>query len=225
MGGRNKRSGEDRGGGRHRDYRGMNQEQYGRDEPWREERRARYPDELYAGGREASRPSSSYGHGYGYGFSDDSRYRPPPRLGRGRISTSVRTNRNGTGARGGAIAIHRKRIAGTVGRLRVDTVVSLLRGKRAPGLVLAPPRGRAAAPGSKTPTGCPIGRRADGARGPANGRRAAPGRASMAASTRGVVRRQVARATQRWPAAPRGLPRTRAEGLSPCRRSHSRRDL
>ena len=81
MSGRNKR-GQGRESGSDRDHRDVGQRQSGHDEPWREERRARYPDELYGGDREASRRSSSYGHGYGYGFGDDSSYRPPNQPGR-----------------------------------------------------------------------------------------------------------------------------------------------
>jgi hypothetical protein len=80
MSDRNKR-GEHRGSGRHREHRDRARESYGRAEPWREEHRTRYPDELYGGEPEASRRSNPYGHGYGYGFSDDSRYRSPSQPG------------------------------------------------------------------------------------------------------------------------------------------------
>jgi hypothetical protein len=71
--------------------------EFSRDEPWREERRARYPDEPYGGeparprgdSRVDFRPDQSQfntpdgpGRGYGYGFGDSADYRPQqPRRG------------------------------------------------------------------------------------------------------------------------------------------------
>ena len=77
MNGRNKRGGR-RERGTYRDYRDLSERQFGRDEPWREERRPSYAEQLSR--TEDHRRSSSYGHGYGHGFSDDSSYHPlnPP---------------------------------------------------------------------------------------------------------------------------------------------------
>jgi hypothetical protein len=81
MGERRKRGGHDRS-----DYREAgrgNEARYGRDEPWREEQRERYPNERYGGDRSARQFEgvgrdfeSGYGHGYGYGFGDSGDYRP-----------------------------------------------------------------------------------------------------------------------------------------------------
>ncbi|MGH9173435.1 MAG: BON domain-containing protein, partial [Vicinamibacterales bacterium] len=79
---RNKR-GRRREHGSYREPREFSERQFGRDEPWREERRARHPDELYGGERDPSRRPSSYGHGYGYGFGDSGSYSQPSQPRRG----------------------------------------------------------------------------------------------------------------------------------------------
>jgi hypothetical protein len=82
--------------------RDRNQRRYGQDQPWREERRQRYPDEPYGGergwrssaderqshrgrGEEGyrERQGEGWGRGYGYGFSDAGTYRQEPRRNRG----------------------------------------------------------------------------------------------------------------------------------------------
>ena len=66
---RHRRERERRDQRHYRESREFGRREYGQDQPWREERGSRYPDEFYGGERERQ-----FGHGYGYGFSDSDRY-------------------------------------------------------------------------------------------------------------------------------------------------------